>query len=212
MSLFITFEGVEGCGKSTQAKALGRKLRREGIPTILTHEPGDTPLGKEIRLILKKRRTNAPSAITELLLFAASRAQLVTEIIRPNLEEGKVVLCDRFADSTLAYQGYGRGIDLTTIETINALAIQGLKPDLIILLDLLPESGLARRQAKRFDRFEQEGLDFHRRVRDGYLKLATRDPKHWLVIDATLPKLKIAKIIWEKVSPLLSEKKDALKT
>ncbi len=211
MSLFITFEGVEGCGKSTQAKALEQKFRRQGIPVILAHEPGGTPLGMEIRHILKKSRLNPPFAITELLLFAASRAQLVTGVIRPNLKQGKVVICDRFADSTLAYQGYGRGINLNTIAPINSLATKGLKPDLTILLDLPAESSLSRLGDKRRDRFEQEGLDFHQRVRDSYLKLAAQEPNRWLVIEATLPKQKIGKIIWEKVSQLLSAKGVALK-
>lgn len=206
MSLFITFEGVEGCGKSTQAKALQQKLCQKGIPVILTHEPGGTALGMEIRHTLKKSRPNAPSAVAELFLFTASRAQLITEVIHPNLKEGKVVLCDRFADSTLTYQGYGRGLDLNIIETINTFATMGLKPDLTILLDLPVESGLSRRGDKRLDRFEQEKLDFHQRVRDGYLKLAARDPERWLIIDATLAKQKIGKIVWEKVSQLLSAK------
>ena len=211
MSLFVTFEGVEGCGKSTQAKALKEKLRRKGIPVILTHEPGGTTLGMEIRHTLKRNRPEAPSTIAELLLFVASRAQLVTEIIRPSLKEGKIVLCDRFADSTLAYQGYGRGIDLNLIKNINTLATEGLKPNLTILLDLPAEFGLSRRGDKRLDRFEQERLDFHQRVRDGYLKLAAQEPERWLVIEATLPKPKIGKIIWEKVSQLLSAKEVPLK-
>lgn len=206
MSLFITFEGGEGCGKSTQAKALWRRLCQATIPTILTHEPGSTLLGKEIRQCLKKRRLNNLSVLTELFLFAASRAQLVTEIIRPSLDNGKIVICDRFTASTLAYQGYGRGIDLETIDAVNTLATGGLRPDLVVLLDLPAEMGLARIQVKMPDRFEQERLDFHQRVRDGYLKLAAGEPERWLVIDATLPKAKIGKIIWEKVSQLLSNK------
>ncbi len=206
MSLFITFEGIEGCGKSTQAKALAFKLRQQDVPVVLTHEPGGTPLGREIRHTLKKNRPKAPSVISELLLFASARAQLVTEVIYPKLKEGKIILCDRFADSTLAYQGYGRGIDLDIIRGINALVTQGLKPDLTILLDLPVESGLARRGGKRLDRFEQESLDFHRRVREGYLKLAAEEPERWVVIDATLSKQRIAKIVWEKVSQLLSTK------
>ena len=137
-----------------------------------------------------------------MLLFAASRAQLVDEVIRPALEEGKVVICDRFASSTSAYQGCGRGINLTCVETINNLATQDLQPDLIILLDISPEQGLARKRNLR-DPFELEELSFHHRVREGYLKMAAVEPDRWLVIDASLPKRKITKIIWERVSQLL---------
>ena len=200
--MFITFEGGEGCGKSTQAKALYRKLYQQDIPVVLTHEPGGTALGSEIRKSLKKKQGSPISPQAELLLFAASRAQLVAEVIRPALEKGKVVICDRFAHSTLVYQGYGRGLNLTTVEMVNNLATQNLKPDIIIFLDISPEQGLARKRAPK-DRFESEDLSFHHRVREGYLKMAAADPDHWLVIDATLLKREIAKIIWERVSQLL---------
>ena len=137
-----------------------------------------------------------------MFLFVASRAQLVSEVIRPALEKGKVVICDRFAHSTLAYQGYGRGLDLRVVSAINNLATQKLEPDLIILLDMPPEKGLARKQSPK-DRFEMEGLSFHRRVREGYLKTATSEPDRWLIIDAMLPKTRISHVIWEKVSQLL---------
>ena len=202
MSLFITFEGGEGCGKSTQARALSRKLRRHNIPVVLTHEPGGTVLGNRINRELKRKRDEPISPEAELLLFTASRAQLTAAVIRPALQGGKTVICDRFGDSTLAYQGYGRELGLSTAEMVNNLATQGLKPDLIILLDLPPEQGLARKRNLK-DRFELEDLSFHRRVREGYLKLAAADPDRWLVVDASLPKGKIAEIIWEKVSQLL---------
>ncbi len=203
MSLFITFEGGEGCGKSTQAKALYRKLCQQGIPVVLTHEPGGTTLGNEIRKLLKRKQESSISPQAELLLFAASRVQLVAEVICPALEEGKVVICDRFAHSTLVYQGYGRGLDLTTVEMVNNLAVQNLNPDTVIFLDISPEQGLARKRAPK-DRFELEDLSFHRRVREGYLKAAVADPNRWLVIDATLPKREIAKIVWGEISQLLS--------
>ena len=203
MVLFIAFEGGEGCGKSTQSKALWRKLQRQNIPAILTHEPGSTALGNKIRKLLKGQRETPLTAQAELLLFAASRAQLVMDVIRPALKEGKVVICDRFSYSTLVYQGYGRGLDLNTVERVDNLATQGLKPDIIILLDIAPEQGLARRRNLR-DPFEMEELSFHYRIREGYLKIAATKPDRWLVIDATLPKRKITKIIWEKVSQLLS--------
>ena len=202
MSLFITFEGGEGCGKSTQARALSRKLRRHNIPVVLTHEPGGTVLGNRINRELKRKRDEPISPEAELLLFTASRAQLTAAVIRPALQGGKTVICDRFGDSTLAYQGYGRELGLPTAGMVNNLATQGLKPDLIILLDLPPEQGLARKRNLK-DRFELEDLSFHRRVREGYLKLAAADPDRWLVVDASLPKGKIAEIIWEKVSQLL---------
>ena len=202
MGLFITFEGGEGCGKSTQSRLLLKKLEQQNIPAVLTHEPGGTALGDEIRKVLKKKRDSFISPQAELFLLAASRVQLLAEIIRPALEEGKVVVCDRFTHSTLAYQGYGRGLDLTTVETVNNIATQDLKPDLTILLDISPEQGLARKRSLH-DRFELEDLSFHRRVREGYLKIATAVPDRWLVIDASLPKRKIAEIIRDRVSKLL---------
>ncbi len=201
---FITFEGGEGCGKSTQAKALWQKLQQQGTPAILTHEPGGTILGDKIRYLLKKKGGVPISAQAELLLFASARAQLVNEIILPSLKRGEVVICDRFADSTTAYQGYGRGIDSTTIETINSSVTQNLKPSLTILLDIPAEKGLARKQSDAKDRFEAEELVFHQWVREGYLKMVAAEPERWLVIDASLPQAKIAKIIWQRVNSLLS--------
>ena len=203
MSLFITFEGGEGCGKSTQAKALYRRLSRLGISAELTHEPGGTSLGNQLRRLLKTRRQDEISPESELFLFAACRIQLVHGVIRPGLQEGKVVICDRFADSTTVYQGYGRGIDLTTIKTVNEFATQGTKPDLTVLLDIPVPKGLGRKQARMKDRFEAEQIAFHDRVRDGYLKLAAQEPERWLVVDATLPKEDIGKIIWDRVNQLL---------
>ena len=203
MSLFITFEGGEGSGKSVQARALYQKLLRLAIPVALTHEPGVTPLGKKIARWLKWGQDDI-SAITELMLFNASRAQLVTEVIKPNLEGGRVVICDRYSDSTTAYQSYGRELDFEMVRAVNSAAIQGLKPDLTILLDMPVEAGLARKRDKKQDRFEREDIAFHQRVREGYLKLAAGEPKRWLVVDGTQSKEKVAGIIWEKVSQLLS--------
>jgi len=210
LGLFITFEGGEGCGKSTQAKALWTELSRLGIPVELTHEPGGTSLGNELRRLLKtkSRRQDEISPEAELLLFAACRIQLTTEVILPNLRKGKIVICDRFADSTTSYQGYGRGVSLTTIKTINELATQNIKPDLTILLDITAEKGLGRKQDSAEDRFETEEIAFHNKVRDGYLRLAAEEPERWLVVDATLPKAKISKIIWDNINQLLSQKQD----
>jgi dTMP kinase len=202
LGLFITFEGGEGCGKSTQSRLLLKKLEQQNVPVVLTHEPGGTALGNEVRKTLKRTRDSSISPQAELFLLAASRAQLVAEVIRPALEEGKVVLCDRFTHSTMVYQGYGRGLDFTAINMVNNMATGYLNPDLIILLDISPEQGLARKQSLQ-DRFELEDLSFHRRVREGYLKMAAAEPDRWLVIDASLPKGKIAGIIWDMVSQLL---------
>jgi dTMP kinase len=202
LGLFITFEGGEGCGKSTQSKLLLKELEQKNIPVVLTHEPGGTALGNELRKTLKRKQDSSISPPAELFLLAASRAQLVAEVIRPALEEGKVVLCDRFTHSTMVYQGYGRGLDFTAIKMVNNMATRHLNPDLIILLDIAPEQGLARKRSLK-DRFELEDLSFHRRVREGYVKMAAAEPDRWLVIDASLPKVKIAEIIWDRVSLLL---------
>jgi dTMP kinase len=203
LALFITLEGGEGCGKSTQAKALWRKLVRLGIPAELTHEPGGTTLGKELRHLLKRKRPDQLSPEAELLLFAASRVQLVNEVIRPSLLKGKVVICDRFADSTAVYQGYGRGIDLATIKAVNEMATGGIKPDLTILLDMPADKGLCRKNARNHDRFETEDIAFHHKVRNGYLKLAAQEPARWMVIDATLSRNQVKTIIWNRVKQLL---------
>jgi dTMP kinase len=169
----------------------------------LTHEPGGTPFGKKLGRWLKWAQGTNISPLTELLLFNASRAQLVTEVIQPNLESGRVVISDRYSDSTTAYQGYGRGLDLEMVKATNNAATQGLKPNLTVLLDISTEKGLARKRAKRQDRFEQEDMAFHQRVREGYLKLAADDPERWLVIDASQSKKKIAEIVWQRVRRLL---------
>ncbi len=204
MALFITFEGGEGSGKSVQAKALYKRLSQLAIPALLTHEPGGTPFGKKIGRWLKWTQDTNISPLTELLLFNASRGQLVTKVILPNLESGKAVICDRYADSTTAYQGYGRGLDLEMVKAINNTATGGLKPDLTVLLDISAEAGLGRKRAKRHDRFERENIAFHHRVREGYLKLAANDPGRWLVLDASQSKARISDIIWQRVSQLLS--------
>jgi dTMP kinase len=203
MSLFITFECGEGCGKSVQSRALHWRLSALAIPSLLTHEPGGTPLGRKISYWLKWSRNTKISPLAELMLFNASRSQLIEEVIKPALNEDKVVICDRFVDSTIAYQSYGRGLDLKMVRAINKMATRGLKPDLTVLLDISVEKGLARKVARSQDRFEQENIAFHKRVQEGYLKMAASEPKRWLVIDACQPKAKIAKIVWQKVTELL---------
>ena len=176
MSLFITFEGGEWYGNSVQARALFRRLSQLAVPVTLTHEPGGTPFGKKLGRWLKWTDDMDMSPLTELLLFNASRAQLVTKLIKPNLESGVTVICDRYTDSTTAYQGYGRRLDLVMVKAVNTAATQGLKPDLTILLDMPSEEGLARKRGRKQDRFEQEEGAFHQRVREGYLKLASEEP------------------------------------
>ena len=203
MSLFITFEGGEGCGKSVQAKALYDRLCQSNIPAVLTYEPGGTSLGDEISRWLKWQEESDITPLTELFLFNASRSQLVEDVIIPNLEKGGVVICDRFADSTTVYQGYGRGLDITITRTVNSAATRGLIPNLTILLDLPSEEGLDRKKSDKYDRFEREEMTFHEKIRQGYLELAAEEPQRWLVIDAGQDKEKIADIIWHKVSQLL---------
>lgn len=208
MSLFITLEGGEGSGKSVQARSLYRRLTRLAMPVVLTHEPGGTPLGQRLARALKWGHGTGISPMTELLMFNASRAQLIADVIQPALKSGKVVICDRYADSTIAYQSYGRGLEIETVKNICGAATGGLSPDLTVLLDIPAEKGLARKAERKQDRFEQEGIAFHRRVRQGYLKLAAAEPERWLVIDALQPKTTIAGIIWHRVSHLLSGRKE----
>ena len=210
MTLFITFEGGEGSGKSVQTRALYRRLSRLAIPAVLTHEPGVASLGRRIAKLLKWAHDLEISPEAELLLFNVSRAQLVAEVIRPALDSGKVVICDRYADSTTAYQGYGRGIDLQIVSAVNDTGALGLKPDLTVLLDISAEEGLARKKGGRRDRFEREEIAFHQRVREGFLKLATEEPERWFVIDAEQSRIKVEQIIWQRVSQLLADKRPLL--
>jgi dTMP kinase len=180
---FITVEGIEGCGKSTQARRLAEAV---GPKALLTVEPGATELGGAIRTLLLEQRSREVSPLAELLLFFADRAQHVHEVVRPALASGRTVISDRYADSTTAYQGYGRGLSLDLIRTLTTHATGGLAPDLTLLLDLPVEVGLARaRRRGAADRMESEDVGFHERVRQGYLKLATENPARWVVIDAT---------------------------
>ncbi len=206
MALFITFEGGEGCGKSTQARALVQKLTQSSFPAVLVHEPGGTPLGEKVRNILKKSRDISISPLTELLLFNASRSQLVTDVILPALQDGKVVVCDRFVDSTVAYQHYGRGLDLAMVKEINRIASQGLVPNLTFLLDIPPEVGLARKNDGATDRFMQEDLDFHKRVKQGFIQMACEDHRRWLMLDATSPRKQISDLVWDRVCLRLGKK------
>ena len=201
MARFIVFEGGDGSGKSTQAHALYRRLQRRGYPALLTHEPGGTPVGESIRRWLKNHRNLSP--LSELLLFAAARSELVASVIRPALEIGTTVISDRYTASTVAYQGYGRELDLALIHRLNLLVAGGSAPDLTVLLDLPVEIALFRRGQPGADRFESAPLEFHRRVREGYLSQAAADRLKWLVLDGTRPPRELSREIWEKVRPLL---------
>jgi dTMP kinase len=196
MERFITFEGIEGCGKSTQIKLAAGFLSERRIPYIITEEPGGTPIGRKIREMLLNNvllDTTAMSSETELLLFSAARAQHIKEVIGPAMKGGRVVLCDRFSDATIAYQGFGRGLNIDFIRCINDFSSAGLKPHLTILFDLPVEMGL-RRAMERIssnkgipaeDRFEREALEFHNRVSKGYRFLAGDEPDRFRIVDAS---------------------------
>jgi dTMP kinase len=184
--VFITLEGPEGAGKTTQLKLLSKFLEEQDIAHVITRDPGGTALGKPIRRVLLQ--SEAPiHPVTELLLYEADRAQNVSEIIRPNLAAGKLVFCDRYIDSTLAYQGYGRNLDLKLIGLLNDIATEGLRPDVTILFDIESEAGLARLHPSGHDRLEREAIEFHRKVRMGYLELAKQEPERYRIIAAAGP-------------------------
>ena len=203
---FITFEGGEGCGKSTQVKRLKEALEREGIDVVLTREPGGTWLSAEIRHLIKDPGTDAPCDRSELLLFLAARAQLVRNVIRPALEAGKWVISDRFSDSTLAYQGYGRGLPIDAIRLANDLACDGLRPDLTFLLDVSPEVSHARLRGResatgvRADRIERAGDEFHARLRSGFAALAKAEPGRIVTIDADGTPDEVWELIWNSMT------------
>lgn len=191
--MFITLEGSEGSGKTSQIPALADALRGAGYAVLTTREPGGTPIGDQIRNILMNFKNTDMHPRTEILLFQAARAQHVERIIRPALAEGKVVVCDRYADSTMAYQGYGYQSDLNVLRTLLDFATGGLKPDLTLLFDVDVEVGLRRRQASggEYNRMDAFQLDFYQRVRRGYLELAAADPARWVVLDASLSKAEV---------------------
>lgn len=191
MGLFITFEGPDGSGKTTQVALLADHLRVLGHEVFVTREPGGTLIGDQIRRVLHDVKNVEMTRETEFLLYSASRAQLVRQVIQAHLAQGDTVVCDRFADSSMAYQGYGRELDLDAVRFITQFATGGLTPDLTIYLDLPVEEGLQRKQSAHmaqggeWNRLDQQTIDFHRRVRQGYLKMAQAEPDRWLVVDAT---------------------------
>lgn len=206
---FITVEGVEGSGKTTQAALLADYLRKQEVAVVETREPGGTKVGENIRQMLLSPLHHNLSPLAELLLFLAARAQLIDEVIRPALDSGKWVLCDRFFDATLAYQGYGRGIDIKSIRKMNELVTGGMKPDLTFLLDLDIDTGIKRAVAAKTefsaggDRLENENKEFHRRVRSGYLELARLEPDRIKVIPVSGSIEDVHKILVRLIEPFL---------
>jgi dTMP kinase len=211
VSLFVTFEGPDGAGKTTQIQLLTGHLQSQGYNVLCTREPGGTAIGDQIRQILHAVDNTAMSPAAEILLYSASRAQLVAQVIKPALAAGGIVLSDRYADSTYAYQGYGRELDLTALKMITEFATQNLRPDLTIYLDLPVEAGLKRKQQANiagegeWNRMDQLTLDFHRRVRQGYLTMAQAEQTRWLVIDAEQSIGQIQRVICSAVAKKIAQ-------
>lgn len=209
----ITFEGIDGSGKTTQLNMLKAYLQRQGINVLTTREPGGTSIGEELRKILLNPANSDLHYRTEALLYASARAQLVHTVIIPALNEGSLVLCDRFVDSTIAYQGYGRGLSGQFIEQINDAATGGLKPDLVFVFDIQAEESIKRIKKRtknncfKGDRLEGEALAFHRRVRDGYLEICKKYPDNHLLLDASLPEQNLHQIVIEAVEELIDASK-----
>jgi len=200
--IFITFEGIDVSGKTTQITMLIQHLEKAGIPYQLFREPGGTEIGEKIRDILLDKKHDNMLPMTELLLYSASRYQLTKSQIIPALDSGKVVICDRFYDSTTAYQGFGRGIDLDFILRLNAAATDSLVPDKTFILDISLEERQLRFGNKNLDRLEQEALEFHKRVRDGFLKMAMIEPERFIVLEGNQNPKELSKGIWETVKTL----------
>ena len=205
--LFITFEGTDGAGKTTQIQRLTADLRQTGYDVCLTREPGGTPISEQIRDMLLNPDHSEMTATTELLLYAASRAQHVSEVIKPALEAGKVVISSRFADAMVVYQGYGRGLDLERINHLNRIATDGVTPDVTFVLDLPVEIGLQRVQNSRgeLDRLEREKIEFHRRLREGYQILAKQEPQRLKIIDSQVNSEQVYAQIQAIIQPLLQQ-------
>ncbi len=200
--MLITFEGIEGSGKSTQVALLYEHLVDRGYPVVRTREPGGTSFGEALRKVLLQTDLEI-LPLSELLVLMAMRAEHVEQVILPALQDRKIVLCDRFVDATHAYQGYGRNIDLGIIETLNRLVTKGVRPNLTILLDINAETGLKRKaEEKPMDRFEKEALSFHKMIRDAYLKLSKEDPKRFFVVDGNRDSSAVSDIIRQQVDTL----------
>ncbi len=205
--VFITFEGVEGCGKTTQTRLLTDRLAAAGIRTLLTREPGGAAISEQIRALVLDMRNEGMEPLAEALLYEAARAQFVAQIVRPALLAETVVICDRYTDSTLAYQGYGRGLHPETLETLNTIATAGIAPDATVFVDVPVSVGLARRvRGGEWNRFDAAGQAFHQRVYDGYHALAARnDAGRWHVVDGTADEEAVAAAVWEALASLLAK-------
>ena len=203
--VFLVLEGGEGAGKSTQVDELRSRLEAAGYPAVFLQEPGGTPIAEHVRRTIKGQTDL--TAEEELRLLCGARESLVSERIRPALRAGMIVVCDRYSPSSVAYQGYGRGIDTGIVRQANARATGGLFPDLVVLLDIDPQTGFARKATELLDRIEKAGMDFHSKVREGYLEQAHAEPDQWLVLDATGNQDSIAKKIWERVTELIGERR-----
>lgn len=204
--LFISFEGIEGCGKSTQARLLGEHLRTQGYVTVETREPGGTPLAEKVRTVLLDRWTEPIAPETEAFLIFAARRQHVAQVIQPALANSAIVLCDRFSDSTLAYQGYARGLGLSMLRSLNRLATDAVTPDLTFVFDLSVAKGLARRRSSaEQNRLDRETMQFHEKVRAGFLDLAKQDPRRMKVIPAGAAREKIARAVALTLAPMLDD-------
>ncbi len=199
--VFVCFEGGEGSGKSTQSKLLQETLTADGYDVLLTFEPGDTMVGRELRRIVLSPETGALSDRTEVLLYAADKAEHVDTVVTPGLARGQVVVTDRYVDSTLAYQGAGRTLPVAEVEHVARWATHDLRPHLTVVLDLAPSEGLGRFEGR--DRIEGESLDFHQRVREAFLAMAQADPEHYLVLDARSDREDLAREIGDRLAPLL---------
>ena len=210
--MFISFEGIEGSGKTTQIQGVRSYLRHKGHDVVVTREPGGSKIGRQIRSILLDSKNKGLNSLAELLLYMADRAQHLAEIVKPHLSSGKIIICDRYYDATIAYQGYAMGLDIDLISRLHGLAFADYKPDITLLLDLPPETGLGRawrqiengQRTETETRFEEEALDFHRRVRAGYLALAKLEPRRFRIIDAAKPQDLVEKQIVSVLDSVIS--------
>jgi dTMP kinase len=204
MGLFIAFEGPDGSGKSTQVDLLAAALLERGFSVVTTHEPGGTPVGDVLRDLLLDRKAPTMQPLTQVFVLNAARAELTSQVIKPALARGAIVLSDRYAYSTIAYQSAGEGVDSTTTRILTDIATQGLEPDLVVLLDLPPAAGIARKTPSQMNRFDLRPLDFHERVRQSYREMADASPERWLVLDAERPIAELAHSILERTLALIA--------
>ncbi|MBI5034893.1 MAG: dTMP kinase [Chloroflexi bacterium] len=207
MSLFITFEGPDGSGKTTQARMLADYLESQGHPVLCTREPGGTEISEQVRQVILSTHNKSMRNETEVLLYSAARAQIVAELIRPALAQGKLVICDRYYDSTFAYQGYGLGVDLNLLRAITQFATGGLVPDLTFYVDVPVELGLTRRHRSETNRLDLKNIEYHTRVRNGYLELVKAEPDRFIIIDGSGPVEQVQEQIRARMITELAERR-----